>query len=129
MTTEETNMQQLEDAISYVAVVPRENETGTNNETINFPTTDMFTWVSRDPRTGDIVPYDEFSSRQLEIGFRSEQTETTLLIPTNDTGFVVIVTFDFDDGKHVQRSANDTGVSSGANFRFNVFLKPHCTVV
>ena len=68
-----------------------------------------FAWVSKDPRTGQLVPYDERSSRHLEIASRHLEEEATLLVNAEDAGFIVIITFDHEGGRHVQRSANGTG--------------------
>ena len=73
------------------------------------PARPSFTWVSKDPRTGSIVPYDERSARHLEAASRAQQTEATLLVDSDDAGFIVTVTFDLEAGLHVQRSANGTG--------------------
>jgi len=73
------------------------------------PTMNPFTWVSVDPTSGELVPYDAWNARYLEVAYRHGQEELSLLLPIAEAGFVVTVHVDHENGLHVQRSSNGTG--------------------
>lgn len=65
----------------------------------------MFIWVSKDPTTDEILPYDSINSRFLELTYKTKEY-VNLLINSND---LIVSVYFSKNGEHVQKSINGGG--------------------
>lgn len=65
----------------------------------------MFIWVSMDPVTNEITPYDSINSRYLELTYQTSESVNLLI---NQIELIVTVYFN-ENGCHVQKTLNGGG--------------------
>lgn len=70
----------------------------------------FFTWVSEEPTTKELIPYDDVNSRTLQYAFNHKIAQINLLIlQNNSSSFVYTVVFNYENNAHKQISGNGLG--------------------